>query len=199
MLGCSSGHTYVTANSSSRLDRFYVSRGLQQHLRNSATHVCSFSDHQAVTLRICLPSLGRAPGRGFWTLRPHLLTQENIEELRYRWQFWTRERRNYASWMAWWLLCAKRKLKSFFRWKSKIAYDEFHCEHQRLYSQLRRAYDDFYGQPALLTTIPQINYTLVKSTNACASAQILQDVHTYQRIVYRRGRHLIFSSRRKNT
>ena len=157
----SNGHTYVTANSSSRLDRFYVSRGLQQHLRSAATHVCSFSDHQAVTLRVCLPSLGRAPGRGFWTLRPHLLTQENIDELRYRWQFWTRERRHYASWIAWWLSCAKRKLKSFFRWKSKIAYDEFQHQHQRLYAQLRQVYDNFYGQPALLTTINSLKAQMI--------------------------------------
>lgn len=61
----SPGHTYITANSSSRIDRCYVSSNLCDRLRVIDTHVCSFSDHKAVTMRMCLPSLGRAPGRGF--------------------------------------------------------------------------------------------------------------------------------------
>lgn len=65
--------TYVTHNAASRLDRMYISTGLCEHLRTAATHVCSFTDHKALTARICLPHLGRAQGRGFWSLRPHLL------------------------------------------------------------------------------------------------------------------------------
>lgn len=82
-----SGHTYITHNSSSRLDRVYVSAGLCGHLRSADTHVCSFSDHQAVSVRICLPHLGRPPGSGFWSLRPHVLSADHIEEFQYRWQF----------------------------------------------------------------------------------------------------------------
>lgn len=79
------GHTYITANSSSRLDRIYVSGGLRDQLRNIYTHACSFSDHLAISSRICLPHLGRPQGRGFWSLRPHLLTNDNIAELQVRW------------------------------------------------------------------------------------------------------------------
>lgn len=141
------GHTYLSVNSTARLDRYYVSSNLCSQLRSIGTHVCSFSDHKAVTLRICLPNLGRAPGRGFWSLRPHLLTAENIEEFRYRWQFWTRQKRNYPSWMTWWILYVKPKIKSFFRWKSKLAFDDFHQQHQRLFVLLQQAYDNLPGRP----------------------------------------------------
>ncbi|XP_055545689.1 uncharacterized protein LOC129730401 [Wyeomyia smithii] len=129
----------------------YVSHGLCAHLRNAATHVYSFTNHKALTARLCLPSLGRAPGRGYWSLRPHLLTTENIEEFQVRWQ-----RRNFPNWMTWWLSCAKPKIKSFFRWKSHEAFSEFRAVHQRLYAQLQRAYDDYYQNPAILTTINRV-------------------------------------------
>lgn len=155
------GHTYITQNSSSRLDRVYVSAGLCEHLRSADTHVCSFSDHKAVTVRLSLPNLGRATGTGFWSLRPHLLTNEHIEELQHQWQFWTRHRRNYPSWMQWWICYAKPQIKLFFRWKSKAAIDDHHLKHQRLYEELRLAYDAFYHNPIMLTTINRIKGQLL--------------------------------------
>lgn len=151
-----SGYTYISHNSSSRLDRLYVSAGLREHLRATAVHVVCFSDHKAVTARLCLPLPDRAPGRGFWSLRPHLLTVENIEELQTRWQYWTRQRRYYASWMEWWLACAKPKISSFFRWKSKLAFDTFHREQQRLYELLRQAYDEYHNDRTMLIRINQV-------------------------------------------
>lgn len=150
------GYTYITHNSSSRLDRLYVSSGLRQQLRTTAVHVVCFSDHKALTARVCLPLPDRPPGRGFWSLRPHLLTAENIEELQIRWQYWTRRRRNYSSWMEWWLSHAKPSLKSFFRWKSKLAFDAFHNEQQRLFELLRQAYDDYHTNRAMLVTINRV-------------------------------------------
>lgn len=91
------GYTYITHNSSSRLDRIYVSESLREHLRTAHIHVCCFSDHKALVTRICIPLPDRAHGRGFWSLRPHLLSTENINELQTRWQYWTRQRRYYPS------------------------------------------------------------------------------------------------------
>lgn len=150
------GYTYITHNSSSRLDRLYVSSGLREQLRAIDVHVCCFSDHKAVTARICLPLPDQAHGRGFWSLRPHLLTNENVNEFQVRWQYWTRQRRNCRSWMEWWLTVAKPKIKSFFRWKSKLAFDEFHREQQRLYVQLRQAYDGYQNNRGMLSTINQV-------------------------------------------
>lgn len=157
-----SGFTYITHNASSRLDRLYVSAGLRGQLRTTAVHVCCFSDHKAITMRICLPIPDRAHGRGFWSLRPHLLTVENIEDFQLRWQYWVRQRRNFQSWMDWWLLFAKPKIKSFYRWKSKIAFDSFYREQQRLYEQLQRAYDEYYNNRAILTTINRVKAEMLR-------------------------------------
>lgn len=148
--------TYIVHNAASRLDRMYVSTGLCDRLRTAVTHACSFTDHKALTARICLPHLGREQGRGFWSLRPHLLTAENIEEFEIRWQYWTRQRRNFPSWLSWWMSYAKPKIKSFFRWKSREVFNIFNTEHQRLYAQLRLAYDNYYQNPAMLVTINRV-------------------------------------------
>lgn len=145
--------TYITHNSESRLDRFYVDHGLRRQLRTIDTHVCSFTNHKAVTMRLCLPSLGRPNGRGFWSLRPHILTTEHIQHFQNRWQYWTRQRRNYHSWILWWVRYAKPQILKFFRWKSRAAYNIFHNEHQRLYAQLNQAYNRYYQHPELLPTI----------------------------------------------
>lgn len=150
------GYTFITHNSSSRLDRLYVSANLREQLRATDIHVCCFSDHKAVTARICIPLPDRAPGRGFWSLRPHLLSTDNLEELQTQWQYWTRQRRYYRSWMEWWLSCAKSKLKSFFKWKSKIAFDAFYREQQRLYGLLQRAYDSYHHDRSMLVTINRV-------------------------------------------
>lgn len=155
-------YTYITHNSSSRLDRLYVSSGLREQLRAIHVHVCCFSDHKAVTARICLPLPDQARGRGFWSLRPHLLTDENVHEFQTRWQYWTRQRRNFQSWMEWWLAVAKPKTKSFFRWKSKIAFDCFNREQQRLYEMLQRAYDGYQNNPVMITTINQIKAQMLQ-------------------------------------
>ena len=154
--GNTPGPTHITHNSTSRLDRIYTSTSLRSQLRSTDTHVCCFSDHKAVTLRLCLPNLGKEPGRGFWTLRPHLLTNEHVEEFRTRWQYWTRQRRHYPTWMTWWITFVKPKIKSFFRWKSKLAHDNFKCEFQRLYGDLRQAYDSYYHDPTVLPIINRI-------------------------------------------
>lgn len=107
-------------------------------------------------MRICLPNLGREPGRGYWSLRPHLLTAENVDEFQIRWQYITRQRRNFPNWITWWLSLAKPKIQSFFRWKSREAYNELNAEYQRLYAQLHHAYDDYFQNPAMLVTINRL-------------------------------------------
>lgn len=58
--------------------------------------------------------------------------------------------------MEWWLAYAKPNTTSFFRWKSKIAFDDFHREQQRLYGLLRHAYDSYQNNRNMLTTINRI-------------------------------------------
>lgn len=148
--------TYVTYNSASRIDRFYVSSNLRHQLRDADVHVCSFTNHKALTTRICLPNLGREPGRGFWSIRPHILSADNIEEFQEKWTYWTRHRRNFTSWIQWWVSYVKPRIRSFFRWKSREKYMEFHQQHQELYAQLRRAYDAYYQDRTVLSLINRI-------------------------------------------
>ena len=58
--------------------------------------------------------------------------------------------------MDWWLEHGKPKIARFFGWKSKEAYDEFNRAHQTLHDRLRRAYDDYYRNPAMLATINRL-------------------------------------------
>lgn len=58
--------------------------------------------------------------------------------------------------MMWWLSFAKPKLKKFFCWKSKIIYDDYQRKHQRLYAELRAAYDGYYQNPRMLSRINRI-------------------------------------------
>lgn len=109
-----SGYTYITHNSASRIDRLYVSRSLRNQLRSTNTHVCSFTNHKALTLRLCLPHMGVEHGRGFWSIRPQILSTDNIAEFELSWNYWLRQRRYYSSWMDWWTMYAKKKNSVLF-------------------------------------------------------------------------------------
>lgn len=149
-------HTYICHNSASRIDRIYTSSNLRPHIRTAITHACSFTDHLAVTARLCLPTMGREHGRGFWSLRPNVLTNDTLEEFEVKWSYWTRQRRNYTSWLDWWISFVKPRLQSFFRKKSREMSAEFYNQHQHLYSQLRAAYNNYHGNPATLAEINKI-------------------------------------------
>lgn len=154
-------HTYITHNSASRIDRVYVSSNLRDQLRTAYVSACSFTNHMSLTTRLCLPNQGRAHGMGFWSLRPYVLTDETIEEFQQKWNYWTRQRRSYNSWMQWWLRLAKPKMKSFFRWKSKEAFDDFTRKQQHLYAQLHQAYRAYLHNPDMLTSINRIKSQLL--------------------------------------
>ena len=50
----------------------------------------------------------------------------------------------------------------FFRWKSREAYNIFHAQHQRLYAELQQAYDAYYQNPALLSTIHRVKAKMLR-------------------------------------
>lgn len=139
--------SFVRPNCASRIDRIYVSPSLVPALRTSEYFITSFSDHKAYKIRCCLPNLGRSYGRGFWSLRTHVMTDENLEEFELKWNRWLRERRHFDSWMSWWVDFVKPKIISFFKWKTNIAFREFHTANELLYRRLREAYDNLYGNP----------------------------------------------------
>lgn len=163
-------YSFVRPNSASRLDRIYISRSLVPHLRTSELFATAFSDHKAYKIRCCLPSLGRPHGRGYWSIRAHILNEANLEEFEQKWSRWLRERRNHNSWMSWWIEFAKPKIRSFFKWKTNEAFREFHAKNELLYRQLRDAYDRMYQNPGGTTTVNKVKAEMLRTQSNFSKA-----------------------------
>lgn len=149
-------YSYIRANTASRLDRIYVSASLLPHLRTAEYLVNSFSDHKSLKIRCCLPNLGKPVGKGYWSMRAHVLTDENLEEFGLKWNLWLRQKRHFASWTDWWCDFAKPKICSFFRWKTNERFRQFHAKNELLYRKLRNAYDALYGNPNGIVEINKV-------------------------------------------
>lgn len=140
-------YSFIRPNCASRIDRLYITESLVAQLRTAEFYVTSFSDHKPYKIRCCLPNQGRSCGNGYWSIRAHVLTEDNMQEFEIKWNRWLRERRNYNSWISWWVAFAKPKIRSFFRWKTNETFRRFHAENEMLYRQLRIAYDNLYQNP----------------------------------------------------
>lgn len=106
--------SFIRADASSRIDRILITKNAVPGLRTAHFVATAFSDHKAYVIRTVLPTLGNAPGRGIWRMQPKVLDQpEVMDELRSKWGYWTRSRRNYSSWYEWWISFTKTKLISF--------------------------------------------------------------------------------------
>lgn len=167
-------YSYIRPNCASRLDRLYISESLIEQLRTAEFYVTSFSDHKSYKIRCCLPNQGRNFGKGFWSIRAHVLTEDNMQEFEIKWNRWLRERRNFSSWMSWWVNCAKPKIRSFFRWKTNESFRTFHAENEVLYQRLRTAYDNLYQNPTGMTEINKIKGKMLLLQN--------QFSHSFERL-----------------
>lgn len=105
--------SYITHGSASHIDRCYVSSTLRTKLRTTHLHIVAFSDHKALTVRMNLPISATHRTSSYWQLWTHILLHEVIEEFDNRCEGWTRQRRNYDSWIAWWIELAKPKIWFF--------------------------------------------------------------------------------------
>ena len=135
-------YTFVRAGCGSRLDRFLVSKSTREWLR-TARHVATcFSDHKALLIRMSLPRTGQTCGRGLWRLNAHVLDdEETLSEFARKWQYWITQRRNYTSWLTWWIQFAKPKIRSFLKWRSSLQYRDFRDTFELLNGELSRAYN----------------------------------------------------------
>lgn len=134
-------YTFVRGRSMSRIDRIYVTPNCLPNIRYCNLQVNSFSDHKAVVMRIVLPFRMQRSNRPFFRLNHQLLSDQNLNELRYKWAYWTRQRRNYTSWADWWSSYTKVKIASFFRWKNSIALQTFNNTMGFYYACLQNAYE----------------------------------------------------------
>lgn len=170
LMGNRTAFSFIRPNCASRLDRLYISESLVTSLRTSEYLATSFSDHKAFKSRCCLPSQGRAHGRGFWSIRAHVLTEENLAEFELKWNRWLREKQNYGRWIDWWIRCAKPKIRSFFRWKTNEAFREFNAENELLYGQLKTAYDNLHQNPGMVSEINKIKGRMLLLQNKFSKA-----------------------------
>lgn len=152
-------YTYITSNTASRIDRIYISKNLKQNLRTTNVHSVAVSDHRAYVIRIAIPhevsnNINRT--QKLWSLRKHLFTAENLDQFRIHWTKWTRQKKNYRSWLNWWLDYAKPNIKRFFKWKNNEYYKTFNHKHNVLLAQLNQSYNFLLQNPQELANINRI-------------------------------------------
>lgn len=134
--------SFIRTGSASRIDRILISKNMKEWLRTSHFSATAFSDHKAYIIRTILPALGSTPGRGVWRLQPKIMDlPEVIAELATKWSYWIRQRRNYRSWIDWWLNFGKKKLASFFKWQTSIHNRTFYDTMELYYAMLHSSYD----------------------------------------------------------
>lgn len=155
--------SFIRSNTASRLDRILVSNAMRLQLRTAHFAVTAFSDHKAYITRMALPNLGTPAGRGIWRLQPHILDDaEVMNELTRKWAYWARSRRNYRSWLEWWVLFTKPKLISFLKWKTSIVHRDFRDSMELYRRLLKEAYDNYLGNPEQLATINHIKAQMLR-------------------------------------
>lgn len=155
--------SYIRSNTASRLDRLLISNEMKPQLRTTHFAVTPFSDHKAYVIRIVLPHLGTPLGRGIWRLKPYVLDDNDVlNELSRKWEYWVRARKNFRSWIEWWVMYTKPKVTSFLKWKTSIVYREFRDATELYRSFLKEAYDNYPGNPQQLRTINHIKAQMLR-------------------------------------
>lgn len=155
--------TFIRGGSGSRLDRFLVSKSTRGHLRTIQHAVTCFSDHKAVIVRMVMPVAGTNIGRGIWRLNAVSMDDEDtMAELQRKWDYLVRQRRNYTSWLKWWIDFAKPKLAAFFKWRTSIQNREYRDTMELLYGELARRYDLYVNDASQLTGINHIKSIMLR-------------------------------------
>lgn len=155
--------TFVRGGSGSRLDRFLISKSAREHIRTIQHVVTCFSDHKAVILRMVMPVTGTNIGRGIWRLNTVTMDdEETMAELQRKWDYLVRQRRNFTSWLTWWIDFVKPKLAAFFRWRTSIQNREYRDTMELLYGELARRYDLYVDDASQLTRINHIKSLMLR-------------------------------------
>ena len=72
--------TYHTQNAASRLDRFYIDKGLLPDLRSDDVCPVEFSNHCGYIISIRMPKIGIPFGRGLWKINNSVLEDAELSE-----------------------------------------------------------------------------------------------------------------------
>ena len=120
------GYTHYTNTSASRIDRIYMSPTVNELKIQTTTLAAAFTDHNAVQVTLSGKHSYNHRGRGYWKLNATLLTMDGLkEQFRQQWLQWKRKQTWYDNIGRWWSVCAKRRIKQFFKTIGKErAYDK---------------------------------------------------------------------------
>lgn len=110
--GVEPGFTYFTSHSASRLDRIYVSSNIKNHILQSEVWPTIISDHAAYITTINMKKQETYRARGIWKLNiTHLQDEECQVAFTDTWKECEKRFPRYNSAIAWWLQCAKPKIR----------------------------------------------------------------------------------------
>ena len=111
--------TYVRNGSKSRIDRIYATEEILKKVTNIGIDLAPFSDHNAVTMKLVLSQQPILRGRTYWKMNRDLLIIEEVKcKFEKQWSAWKRNIPSYNDVAEWWEICAKKKIRSFFKYES---------------------------------------------------------------------------------
>ena len=90
-------YTHFSATGATRIDRFYITQDLL--LRKTSIEIlpAAFTDHNAVVLRLSIPTVHTGWRRGRWKMDPLLVTDAVIKDkVRCAWAKWQRSKQYYS-------------------------------------------------------------------------------------------------------
>ena len=109
-------YTHFSPTGGTRIDRFYVTQVLL--LRKTGIEIVSaaFTDHNAIVLRLSVPTGRTGWRRGRWKMDPLLVTDAVIKDkVRCAWAKWQRSKHYYSDELMWWERCVKPQLQRLLR------------------------------------------------------------------------------------
>lgn len=119
--GSATKFSFTRGNSASRLDRFYVSRGIVEKTCDFDTKELSFSDHHAKLFKIKVNpnELGQISGKGIWKINSSFLNNDEIENIFcFYYENLKKIKLFKDNFILWWCTYMKRKTKHFYKSKS---------------------------------------------------------------------------------
>ena len=175
-------YTHYSPLGATRIDRFYISQDVL--VRKTGIHIVptAFTDHQAVVLRLQIPTGDRRPRTGRWKMNPDLIKGTPFTDaIKVEWEKWKRSKGFYTDTGSWW----ERQVKPNIRRLARRVETEKHRMHKLMENHL---YECLYD--IIQANIPEAEkYSHLQKykakivrLNARKREHLLLDTHPYDRL-----------------
>jgi hypothetical protein len=109
-------YTHFSTTGATRIGRFYITQDLLARKTGIEILPAASTDHNAVVLRLTLPTFRTVWGRGRWKTDPFLVTDATVrDKIRSAWAKWQRSKHYYSHESVWWESCVKPQLQRLLR------------------------------------------------------------------------------------